>query len=129
MSPPVLLGDRWFVDDRLFPERLAFCIGGGTLFAFIIAAAATYYFCKGKQINLKPGAAPPDMMTVPAWWVTRHNSSNAKVMAQQSPPVPHHNAWHGTSTLPHGSYLEKTVGNTSPHPAVPTVFPACCGRV
>lgn len=61
MSPPVLSGDRWFVDDRLFPERLAFCILGGefsAFSAFIIAAAATYYFCKGKQINLKTRSGP-----------------------------------------------------------------------
>lgn len=67
------------------------------------------------------------MMTVPACWVTRHNSSNAKVMAQQSPPGTSPQRVAATSTLPRGTYLEKLWEIL--HRIQPTVFPACCGRV
>lgn len=48
------------------------------------------------------------MMTVPAWWVTRHKSSNAKVMAQQSPPGTSPQRVAAISTFPRGTYLEKS---------------------
>lgn len=65
MSPPVLLGD---LDGLLmtdcFQNVWRFVSWGeekkklSAFSAFIIAAAATYYFCKGKQINLKTRSSP-----------------------------------------------------------------------